>query len=465
MVATDVLYLTAGELAERVRTRRLSPVELTDAYLARIEAVDPKLHAFVSVTADEARREAAAAAKEIAAGAYRGPLHGIPYAAKDLLATRAVRTTWGAAPFRDQQFDYDATVIAKLRDAGAILLGKLAMIELAGGLGYTTPGASLTGAARNPWDTSRWTCGSSSGSAAAVAAGLAAFAIGSETWGSIICPSAFCGISGLRPTFGRVSRHGAMALSWTLDKLGPMARSADDCGMVLRAIEGHDARDEWSAADELRAERSQPHDVRGLRVGYVPFDMKGGEPEVQAAYERALKDLARAGVMPRPVRLPDLPFEAVAAVIIAAEAAAAFDELFRDGRVRQLADRDAPLAAVQARAIGGADLVKAAQIRTVCQTRMAEFFDEWDVLVAPGEPMTAFPADRSFADVAWSDPVGAMGNVCGLPAAAVPCGFGRGRLPASVSLTAAAFDDDKVLALARAYQRVTNWHRQRPPEP
>lgn len=465
MVAADVLYLTVGELAERLRTRRLSPVELTDAYLARIEALDPKLHAFVTVMADEARREAATAAKEIAAGAYRGPLHGMPYAAKDLLATRGARTTWGAAPLRDQQFDYDATVVAKLRAAGAILLGKLAMIELAGGLGYTTPAASLTGAARNPWDTSRWTCGSSSGSGAAVAAGLVAFAIGSETWGSIICPSTFCGISGLRPTFGRVSRHGAMSLSWTLDKLGPMARSAEDCGTVLRAIEGHDEQDDWSARDEVRTSRSRPHDVRSLRVGYVPFDMKGGEPEVQAAYGQALKALARAGVTPRPVRLPDLPFEAVAAVIIGAEAAAAFEELFRDGRVKQLADRDAPLAALQARAISGADLIKAARIRTVCQKRMAEFFDEWDVLVAPGEPMTAFPADRSFADVTWSDPVGAMGNLCGLPAVAVPCGFGRGRLPASISLTAAAFEDDKALALARAYQRVTNWHRERPPDP
>ena len=229
VLGEDVLYSTVAQLAPGIRSRRVSPVALTESYLARIEALDPKLHAFAAVTRDLALEQARRAEKEIGAGTYRGPLHGIPYGAKDLLAAKGAPTTWGAKPFEHQVFDADATVIRKLEKAGAVLLGKLAMIELAGGMGYTIPGASLTGPARNPWDTGKWTCGSSSGSGAAVAAGLVGFAIGSETWGSIVCPSSFCGISGLRPTFGRVSRHGAMPLSWTMDKLGPMARSAEDC--------------------------------------------------------------------------------------------------------------------------------------------------------------------------------------------------------------------------------------------
>jgi aspartyl-tRNA(Asn)/glutamyl-tRNA(Gln) amidotransferase subunit A len=469
MVADDVLYLTVAELGARIRARTLSPVELTDSYLARIDKLDAKLRAYVTVMRDEARREAKAAEQEIAAGKYRGPLHGIPYGAKDLLATRGTPTTWGAAPFKDQRFDYDATVITKLREAGAILLGKLSMVELAGGLGYTIPGASLTGAARNPWDTSRWTCGSSSGAGAAVSAALAAFAIGSETWGSIICPSSFSGISGLRPTFGLVSRHGAMALSWTMDKLGPMARSAEDCELVLAAIAGHDPVDSWSAS-EIADSKSQvanskpeiPGPATTFRVGFVAPE-KGTEPEVTRAYERALEDLRAIGVTPREAKLPDLPFEAVAGVIISAEATSAFEELLRDGRVRQLADEGAPLAFAQARAISGTDLVKALRIRTVCQRAMADFFGEWDLLLAPGEPMTAFAADASFADVTWSDPVGAMGNLCGLPGISVPCGFGRANLPAGLSIVGGAFDEARVLALARGYQAATDWHRRRPP--
>ena len=467
MVSDDILYLTVAELGARIRARTLSPVELTESYLARIDTLDPKLHAFVTVMREDARREAKTAEQEIAAGKYRGPLHGIPYGAKDLLATRGTPTTWGATPLKEQRFDYDATVITKLRDAGAILLGKLAMVELAGGLGYTIPAASLTGAARNPWDTSRWTCGSSSGSGAAVSAALVGFAIGSETWGSIICPSTFSGITGLRPTFGLVSRHGAMALSWTMDKLGPMARSAEDCELVLNAIAGHDPLDRWSVQDNaLRAPsnalRPTPNALQALRVAFVAPE-KGTEPEVAKAYERALNDLRGAGVTPREVKLPDLPFEAIAGVIITAEATAAFEELFRDGRIRQLADAGAPLALAQARAISATDLVKALRIRTVCQRAMAEFFGEWDVLLAPGEPMTAFPADESFAEVSWSDPVGAMGNLCGLPGISVPCGFGKDNLPAGLGMVGGAFEEGNVLALARAYQRTTDWHRRRPP--
>jgi aspartyl-tRNA(Asn)/glutamyl-tRNA(Gln) amidotransferase subunit A len=337
------------------------------------------------------------------------------------------------------------------------------MIELAGGLGYTVPWASATGAARNPWDTGKWSCGSSSGSGAAVSAALVGFAIGSDTWGSIICPSSFCGIAGVRPTFGRVSRHGAMALSWTMDKLGPMARSAEDCEAVLAAIAGPDALDDWSA-DEPPPRSLSAAAARTLKVGCVRPDFaKKGEKEVEAAFDQAVGALRDAGVSVRDAKLPDLPFEEVAGLVIRAEAASAFEDLFRDGRVRQMADPAATISNASARAISAGDYVKALRIRTLCQKVMADFFSDLDLLVSPAEMMTAPPADETLEGVEWSDPVGGMSTLCGLPAISVPCGFGRGGLPVGLTLVAGAFEEGKMLALAKLYQSVTGWHRRRPP--
>src|SRR5262245_7380912 len=242
-ISEETLYLSVRELGNRIRARRLSPIALTEAYLARLEKLGLKLGAVITLMRDSAMKEARAADQDIRGGRYRGPLHGIPYGVKDLVATRGVPTTWGAEPYRKQVFDFDGAVVRKLRAAGAILLAKLAMVELAGGFGYNQADASFTGPGRTPWNINYWSGGSSTGPGAATAAGLVAFSIGSETSGSIITPAAFCGVSGLRPTYGRVSRHGAMALSWTLDKLGPMCRSADDCGLVLAAIAGPDPHD------------------------------------------------------------------------------------------------------------------------------------------------------------------------------------------------------------------------------
>ncbi len=240
----NVVFAPIRELSERVRSRELSSVALTTLCLDRLERLGPRYNAVVTITRERALAQAQQADTEIAAGLCRGPLHGIPYGAKDLLATSdGIPTTWGAAPFRDQTYAHDATVIQKLEAAGAILVAKLAMIELAGGMGYHQPHASFTGPCINPWDRTAWTGGSSSGSGAAVSAGLVPFAIGSETWGSILGPANHCGVAGLRPTYGRVSRHGAMALCWTLDKLGPLCLTADDCGLVLEAIAGPDPAD------------------------------------------------------------------------------------------------------------------------------------------------------------------------------------------------------------------------------
>src|SRR5277367_5624309 len=246
MPAEEIFYLPLSELAKRIETKKLSPVELTQMYLDRSTKLGPRFNAYARLTPELALEQASAAEKEIQHGHYRGPLHGIPYAAKDLLAVKGIPTTWGAKPYAEQVFPYDATVIEHLTRVGAILIGKAAMIELAGGMNYRFASASLQGEAKNPWNTNCWTCGSSSGSAAIVAAGLAPFAIGTETWGSILCPSSFCGITGLRPTFGRVSRWGAMALAYSMDKIGPLARTAEDAALVLQAIAGPDAKDRSS---------------------------------------------------------------------------------------------------------------------------------------------------------------------------------------------------------------------------
>src|SRR6202022_91679 len=283
MPTEDLAYLSVGELAKRIESKKLSPVELTQFFLERREKLGPRFSAYAPLTPDIALTQAKAAEKEIQRGHYRGPLHGIPYAAKDLLAVKGVPCTWGAKPYANQVFNYDATVIEHLNRVGAVLLGKAAMIELAGGMGYRFASASLQGEAKNPWNTSCWTGGSSSGSGAIVAAGLAAFAIGTETWGAIICPSAFCGVSGLRPTYGRVSRYGAMALAPSMDKIGPMARSAEDCARIFAVLAGHDPKDHGTLPVDKAAFTYSPSmelKTRSLTVGWLTNAWKAVAPSV-----------------------------------------------------------------------------------------------------------------------------------------------------------------------------------------
>jgi aspartyl-tRNA(Asn)/glutamyl-tRNA(Gln) amidotransferase subunit A len=281
-VSEDILYGSIREQAKLIRAKKLSPVALTEAYLDRLEKLGPKLGAVVTITQDLARKEAAQAEKEIKDGKYKGPLHGIPYGVKDLLATDGIPTTWGAEPYKDQVFDYDATVVKKLREAGAVLVAKLAMVELAGGFGYNNADASFTGPGRTPWNIDYWSGGSSSGPGAATAAALVSFSIGSETSGSIITPSAYCGVSGLRPTYGRVSRHGAMALCWTLDKLGPMCRCADDCGLVLAAIAGEDPLDPTAVNKPFTYPEPMKENAPKFKIGVL----KGSAMNVQAGCGR-----------------------------------------------------------------------------------------------------------------------------------------------------------------------------------
>ena len=466
MIGEDVLYSTVAELGDRIRTRRLSPVELTEAYLARIRRVAPRLNAFAAVTPEVALAQAREAEREIARNRYRGPLHGIPYGAKDLLATVGIPTSWGAKPTENRMYDKDATVIRRLREAGAVLLGKLAMVEFAGCLGYRFADASISGPGRNPWDLDRWTGGSSSGSGAAVAAGLVGFAIGTETWGSILCPSAFCGTTGLRPTYGRVSRAGGMVGSFTLDKIGPMARSAADCRLVLAAIAGPDSDDPTASDEPVRLTRGRG-DFRRLRGALVPLDFaktKGAEPEVKAAFDGAVADLRSLGLALTETALPEFPATEVTTAVLFGESLSTFENFFRDRSVTKLKDLYAPHQQEITKGLTASDYVKAMRMRAVLQDAMVAFFDTYDVIVTPNFMSVAPPIAKDFYEtLPYADPVGAIGNACGLPAVALPAGFGRGRMPAGFQIMGSAFEESLLLDLGEAYQSRTRHHLARPP--
>lgn len=466
MPGEDLLYLSVSELAKRIESKKLSPVELTEAYLDRSERLGPRLNAYARLTPDLALDQAKAAEKEIQRGHYRGSLHGIPYAAKDLLATKGIPTTWGAKPFANQVFDFDATVIEHLRRVGAVLIGKASMIELAGGMGYRSASASLQGPAKNPWSLNCWTCGSSSGSGAVVAAGLAAFAIGTETWGSIVCPSAFCGLSGLRPTYGRVSRFGAMSLCPSLDKIGPMARSAEDCARIFAAIAGHDPKDRgtvpidkgaftYSASIELKA--------RPLRLGWLTNAWKSLDPGIAKLVDSAQRVLRRSFPQMKNAALPSGPWEEAAGITVSVESAASFRDLIRSGRLSELIDSRGQIEGYVNEQIPAADYLQAQKVRQILQKKMDALFEEFDVLVAASQPVAATPLDANLDTVFTSgDPLGAIGNLCGLPALTVPCGFTDKNLPAGIQFVARAGDDLAAIQTARTYQQHTDWHKRHP---
>src|SRR5258708_1945311 len=466
MLNPDVLYLPVTELAKRVRQKQLSPVELTEAYLERSRTIGPRLNAYATLTPDLAMKQARAAEKEIASGKYRGPLHGIPYAAKDLLAVKGYPTTWGARPYLKQTFDEDATVIRKLEDAGAVLIGKAAMIELAGGLGYRFASASATGPAKNPWNEKHWTCGSSSGSAAVVGAGLAGFAIGTETWGSILCPSGFCGLSGLRPTFGRVSRAGAMALSFSMDKIGPMARGAEDCDLILRAIAGHDPQDAGSLPEAAAQYTGAGEMKKPLRIGWMTNQWKEKETSVDVATAvKAARELLQKhpGIQMSEVSLPDGPWEAAGGTIVSVEATAAFRELIQSGHVAELSDPVGRIGGYMGETISASDFITAQRVRDVVQKKMAWIFAKVAVLAAASLPVTAPLIDANLDDtLAFGDPIGGIGNITGLPAISVPCGFGQENLPIGIQFLAAPQEDAKVVQAASVFQAQTDWHKRHP---
>jgi aspartyl-tRNA(Asn)/glutamyl-tRNA(Gln) amidotransferase subunit A len=473
MIREDLLFAPISELAPLVKLRKLSPIDLTQACLERLENLGPALGAVVTITRERALAQAHRANQEILAGKYRGPLHGIPYGAKDVLATRGIPTTWGAEPLRDQVLDLDATVVQRLEEAGAVLVAKLAMVELAGAFGYDNPDASFTGPCRSPWNTDFWSGGSSSGSAAAVAAGLVPFAIGSETSGSILTPCAYSGVSGLRPTYGRVSRHGAMALSWSLDKVGPICRSATDCALVLAAIAGADEHDPTTEGLPPLKTAALP---KVPRIGVLRDATAGADPEVAANFEHSLEVLSGFARVERDVRFPDLPWGAAVGVIVDAEGASAFRDFIESGKTRQLrakADRTGAYAGLMTLAV---DYLEAMRTRVPMRAALDGLLARYDAVVAPTRLGVAPPIGHDFDKPPKPRPKlpeGApkppatipAGNLAGVPALCVPNGFGAEGLPTSLQFLGAAFSESALVALAERFQAETDWHRRRPPTP
>ena len=464
----DLPFASVRELGKRLRTGEVSSLALTTFFLGRLEKLGPKFNAVATVTKDRALDEASRADQELVGGKDRGPLHGIPYGAKDLLATRGIPTMWGAEPYRNQIFDEDAEVVRRLGDAGAVLVAKLAMVELAGGMGYNRADASFTGPGLTPWNTKYWSGGSSSGPGAAVAAGLVPFAIGSETSGSILTPAAFCGVTGLRPTYGLVSRRGAMALSWTLDKLGPMARSADDTALVLHAIAGRDAGDPTSVEHGFdyggpdRVERR-----RRWRLAVPKGVTEKVQPAVRDNFERSLATLAPNAEIARDVEWPSFPWGPAVGSIVGAEGASAFIELIESGGLAKLRCPRGRYAGYAGTAVTAVDYLQSMRLRGPMKRALADLFEKFDALVAPTRASVSYPVDvefqKAWPGVSGGPPLIAAGNLCGLPALCLPTGLGVEGLPTSMQFMGPAFSEDTLVALGNEVQRATDFHRQRPP--
>jgi aspartyl-tRNA(Asn)/glutamyl-tRNA(Gln) amidotransferase subunit A len=368
-------------------------------------------------------------------------------------------------------FDYDATSLKKLDKAGAVLVGKLSMVELAGGGGYRYAAASLTGPGINPWDRTRWSGGSSSGPGSAVAAGLVPFAIGSETSGSILTPSAYCGITGLRPTYGLVSRHGAMALAWTMDKLGPMCHSAEDCALVLAAIAGGDNDDPGSAGKGFYYAPQFARKMADIRVGYAPADFtEWADPSARPAFDKAVADIRALGVTMVETKLPEFPYGPVVMTVITAEGGSVFEPLIRSGKVDELADAKQIAGLKASLGITAADYLKAMRIRGEMKTAFRRLFADVDVLLSPSrygpaskisEPVDQGLGDRPIPTTPGMNGLIGAGNLVGYPALSLPCGF-AGKLPVAVQLVGLPYSENLLIAIGKQYQTRTDWHRKRP---
>ncbi|NIM19879.1 MAG: amidase [Candidatus Latescibacteria bacterium] len=436
----EISFYSVRDLAELLRKRKISSVELTRMYIERLKKYGPKLECVITITEDLALEQARRADAEIAEGKYRGYLHGIPYGAKDLLAVKGYETTWGAVPYKDQVIDENATIIKKLEEAGAVLAAKLTLGALAWGDVW------YGGKTRNPWNLEQGSSGSSAGSASATAAGLVAFSIGTETWGSIVSPSTRCGTTGMRPTYGRVSRTGAMALSWSMDKIGPICRSVEDCALVFDAIVGPDGVDQTLM--DIPFNYNHAIDLKSLRIGYLEklFEAEYADSATDAATLEKLKEL---GANLIPVDLPEYPVEALA-FILSAEAAAAFDDLTRSGRddlmVRQIKNAW-PNVFRSSRLIPAVEYIQANRVRYMIIQEMQRLFDKIDVYVAP-----SFGGNNLL-----------LTNLTGHPCVVLPNGFDEEGRPVSISFIGKLYDEATLLAVAKVYQDATGFDKMHPP--
>lgn len=464
MIPAEWAFATIGELGAKLRAKEVTSVALTEFFLERLERIGTAHNAVVTLTRELGLSQAQQADADFAAGIDHGPLHGIPYGAKDLLATAGIPTTWGAAPFRDQIFETDATVITRLRKAGAVLVAKLAMIELAGGFGYRQAHASFTGPALCAWDKTRWGGGSSSGSGIAVGAGLVPFAIGSETSGSILNPAAANGITGFRPTYGRVPRTGAMALSWTLDKLGPMCHTVADAYTVYQQIAGPDGLDFTTIESQFDALVIPPSSPESVKVGIVEGCLDNVQPEVKTRFEAAC-DVFREFAQVESIALPDLPYGPVVSTIINGEMAAAFESFITSGKVQELSAAEDRWGGYSVLAVPAKDYINALRVRRHIQIQLDEMFRHFDILIAPTMATVAGPIDRGFRE--WSRgfascALGTAANAAGLPGFSVPMGPGADGLPTALQMVSGARAEIRLSAIAMEYQRRTNWHREHP---
>lgn len=453
-------YLSIRALGRLLRSGETSPTELTRFYLERLDSTGRELNLVVALTPERAEREASVAEAELRAGIDRGPLHGIPYGAKDILATIGTPTTWGAAPLREQTFEYDAVAVQRLRQAGAVLVAKLATIELAGGMSYNSANAALTGPPLNPWDRGRWTGGSSSGPAGAVAAGLVPFAIGSDTGGSIIGPASSTGVSGMRPTYGRIPRTGAMVLAWTLDRLGPMCRTADDCGLVLQAVAGPDPGDPASLTHPYRY---KPARLASFRLATVPRAFEDMPPEVEVNFTRTLDQFREIGTLEE-IELPDFPYGDLMSVILAAESYSAFDQFLAEGRSLELTNPGSKVTRLGARALPAHVYLRAQRIRRQLNGAMAGLLARYDAVLSPASGWIAAPVDREFPFMGGrtrTRSINFASNLGGLPAISVPNGFVDG-LPTGLLITSRAYTDTTLLEVANAYQNRSDWQQRHP---
>lgn len=458
MQTQELYHLTIAEAAQRLRARDLSPVELTQAHLDRIESLDEKLNAYITVTAERALKVASVAERAFAEGKVASPLQGIPVAAKDLMYTRGILTSAGSKVLSDFVPDYDATVVERLHDAGAVLLGKLNLMEFAmGGSVHNVHYGDI----HNPWDLDRFPGGSSSGSGVAVAAGLCMGALGTDTGGSIRSPANNCGIVGLKPTYGRVSRHGVVPLSWSLDHVGPMTRTVEDCALMLQVLAGRDPRDPTSSRAPVPDYTAHLKEgIRGLRLGVLrsPF-FQGLSQEVEQAIELALSVFTELGATLKDVALePATKARAVYQAIVSPEATA-----YHLPWMRTRIDDYGPNCRgrlEQGLAIPATAYVQAQQQRRLLVHDALAALDQVDLLLAPGGVQTPPRLDDQEGGVLRG--YGNFFNIAGLPALCVPCGFSTGNLPMSFQLVGRPFDEATVLRAAYAYEQATHWYRRHP---
>ena len=435
----DLAFYSIGQLAYLIKTKKITSTELTKFHIARLKKYDPILKCIITLTEDLALKQAAIADKEIADGRYRGLLHGIPYGSKDLLAVKGYKTTWGASPYKDQVIDEDATVIKKLEDAGAVLVAKLSMGALAWGDVW------FGGKTKNPWDTTAGSSGSSAGSASATSAGLVPFAIGTETYGSIVSPSTVCGVSGLRPTYGRVSRTGAMALCWSMDKIGPICRNTEDLAIVFNAIYGSDGIDQTIYNFPFNYDHKV--NLKDLKIGYLKSDF-----DQQYAFHKndslTLDTLRKLGAKLIPIELPDIPVENIS-FILSAEATAAFDELTRSNRddllVRQIKNAW-PNEFRSARFIPAVEYINANRVRFLLIQKMAELMNNVDLFLAP--------SDEGNSSL--------LTNLSGHPCVVVPNGFSEKGTPTSITFIGKLFDEGTIISVAKKFQDATDFHQMHP---